>query len=96
MACNTIQFSAHGVVKMILRDIEVESAMFVVRNGMILSEYPNDKPFPSRLVLGWINIEKELRPLHVVVAENNNNHCIIITAYWPDEDIWNNDFKTKK
>ena len=63
---------------------------------MIIFQYPKDKPYPSKLVLGWIGDDKK-KALHVVVAEDIvNNRCIVVTAYWPDENIWLTDFKTKK
>ena len=44
-------------------------------------------------MLGRINIENSIKPLHVVVAEDSKKDtCIIVTAYWPNESIWNNDF----
>ena len=52
-----------------------------------IKEYPDDKPYPSRLILGW----KEGKPLHVVAAET-----IIITVYQPDPTLWNADFRSKK
>jgi len=41
-------------------------------------------------------IQKKV-PLHVVIAENiQDNEIIIITAYFPDQDIWTSDFKSKR
>jgi hypothetical protein len=96
MACNIIKFSAHGLIKLTIRKIDVEDVLEVVHKGNIIFEYPKDKPFPSRLILGWIKNRQE-KALHVVVAEDTtNNICIVVTAYWPDENMWQNDFKTKK
>ena len=50
-------------------------------------------PYPSRLVFGWHN----LRPLHVVVADNTDDgENIVITAYEPDPEEWEADFKRRK
>jgi len=52
-----------------------------------------DKPYPSRLVLGWIHG----RPLHVVVAENRRDgETIVITAYEPGTDKWEAGFNRRK
>ena len=64
----------------------------MIDTGEIIREYPDDTPFSSRLILGWL----EQRPLHVVAADDNDNHTIIITAYEPDIAIWESDFKRKK
>jgi len=61
--------------------------------GEVLQEYPEDKPYPSRLVLGWC----QNRPLHVVYADNSNaGESIIITVYEPDSGIWEPDFRSKR
>ncbi|WP_431844485.1 DUF4258 domain-containing protein [Pedobacter superstes] len=58
-----------------------------------INEYPDDKPYPSFLLLGFVQI----RSIHVVIAKDaENERCIIITAYEPDHAIWKADFKIKK
>jgi hypothetical protein len=97
MSCDTIQFSAHGLIKMTERRIDVEDVMEIVRTGTSIFAYPKDKPYPSRLVLGWVEKGSSKKALHVVVAEDiDHNSCIVVTAYWPDEAIWLKDFKTRK
>ena len=97
MSCDSIKFSVHGLVKLTIREIDAEDVIEVVRNGVIIFQYTKDKPYPSRLVLGWIGSGHSKKALHVVVAEDIvNNKCIVVTAYWPDENIWLADFKTKK
>jgi len=60
------------------------------RNG---GRYPDDKPYPSRLVLGW----NGRRPIHVVVADNlDDQENIVITVYEPDPEEWEPDFKRRK
>ncbi len=59
----------------------------------VVEDYPDDKPYPSRLLLGW----REGRPLHVVVAENApGNEWIVITVYEPDPARWEADFTRRK
>lgn len=97
MSCNKIQFSAHGLIKLTVRRIDAEDVIDVVRNGVVIFQYPKDKPYPSRLVLGWVGSGNSRKALHVVIAEDIiNDKCIVVTAYWPDERIWLVDFKTKK
>ena len=97
MPCDSIKFSVHGLIKLTARNIDAEDVIEVVRNGLIIFQYPKDKPYPSKLVLGWVGNAVSKKALHVVVAEDiTNNKCIVVTAYWPDETIWLADFKTKK
>ncbi|RLD70836.1 MAG: hypothetical protein DRJ10_19975 [Bacteroidetes bacterium] len=68
----------------------IESIETTIKSGEIINEYPNDKPYPSFLILGLV----DKKPIHVVTAYYRKT-CIVITAYWPDETQWENDFKTK-
>ena len=56
-------------------------------------DYPDDKPLPSKLILGFSNG----RPIHVVLAYDAANETgYVITAYVPDENIWNNNYKSRR
>jgi len=46
--------------------------------------YPDDTPYPSRLLLGW----RGDKPLHVVAAYNaQDDEQIVITVYEPDSAL---------
>jgi hypothetical protein len=93
MLCDNIVFSDHAINQMFKRSISVDDVVNIIEIGEIIQEYPDDKPYPSYLILGFLN----QRPLHIVMAKNDfENNCIIVTAYQPSTDIWNTDFKTKK
>ena len=88
-----IIFSQHAIQQMFKRNISVEQVKLTIIQGEEIKLYPDDKPYPSKLLLF---IENDV-PLHVVTAENvHNNEIIIITAYIPEPDIWTEDFKTKR
>jgi len=77
---------------MFARRIVEPDILGVVRHGESVEEYPDDAPYPSRLLLGWCN---DL-PQHVVVAHDpDSGLCIVITAYIPDAMHWGADFKTR-
>ena len=61
-------------------------------NGEIIEQYPNDYPHPSCLVLNFLNGET---PIHVCVGLVESK-LWIITAYFPNTDEWEDDFKTRK
>ena len=85
-------YSKHALVKMLERDISFEETEQAVCIGEIIKEYPNDKPYKSYLILAFV----ETRPLHVVVSNDNEGNCIVISVYEPDRDLWELNFKTKK
>ena len=75
------------------RHITVEDVDVVLETGEVIEQYPNDTPYPSRLMLGW----RGSRPLHIVVAESiGENELIVITAYEPDPAQWEADCKRRK
>ena len=63
------------------------------RHGERIADYPDDTPYPSVLLLGFI----DTRPLHVVVAvDRTQGVCYVVTAYEPDLTLWEPDFKTRR
>lgn len=86
-------FSQHAIQQMFRRNISVNQVKYALTFGEEIKAYPDDRPYPSKLLLVFQN---EV-PLHVVVAENrNDNEIIIIAAYIPEQDIWTNNFKNRK
>jgi hypothetical protein len=86
-------FSGHVLQRMTERSIHPRVVRSVVETGLVLMEYPEDRPFPSRLVLGW----EGSRPVHVVYAEDKDSDLkYIITVYEPDPDLWIHGFTRRK
>ncbi|WP_397548007.1 DUF4258 domain-containing protein [Rhodothermus marinus] len=86
-------FRRHALQRMAERKITVEDVKHVLKTGETIASYPEDRPYPSRLVLGWIGT----RPLHVVVTDNDEDNVqIVITVYEPDPTLWEDDFKRRR
>lgn len=65
----------------------------VINKGEFITEYPDDKPLPSFLILGFV----DAGPIHVVAAvDQESQTCHIITAYRPDPILWSEDFKLRR
>ena len=93
MSADRITFRVHAVRRMFRRAISVEDVRRVLADGETIEDYPDDKPYPSRLLLGW----RGARPLHVVAAHNaEDGETIVITAYEPDPELWEPDFRRRK
>lgn len=90
MAGEPLIFRVHAVERMAQRSIGVEDVRHVLETGEIIEDYPGDLPYPSALVLGWM----QNRPLHVVAATAPEAR-IIITVYEPDPARWQPDFKRR-
>lgn len=89
---DTILLTVHCKNRCIERGIIFDDIKNTILNGEIIKQYNDDKPFQSCLLLGESNSN---RKLHVVVS-TDNEYIYIITAYYPDLLIWNDDFKTKR
>lgn len=90
---NRIRWQKHALERMMERNIFRTDVKQILLDGEIIEEYPDDRPYPSGLFLGFINSE----PLHVVVAIDSTSHwCYIITAYKPDSKHFKEDFKTRR
>ncbi len=86
-------FSGHAVRQMFHRRIDQDEVLEVLRNGETIAEYPNDQPFPSRLLVGF----SAGRPIHVVAGfDGSSGICYVITAYHPDRDLWDDGFKRRE
>jgi len=78
---------------MFQRKISVADVRKVVEMADMIESYPDDTPFPSRLLLGWSGS----RPLHVVVADNAAaGEILVITAYQPDPASWDETYRRRR
>ena len=60
----------------------------------IVEEYPDDRPYPSLLVVGWTGAG---RPVHVVCAyAREEDQLIVITVYQPDPNRWDEGFRQRR
>jgi hypothetical protein len=85
-------FRVHALQRMFERGISVEDDKSVVERGATIQDYPADRPYPSRLILG----RRDAGPLHVVVAEDTEaGILIVVTAYEPDPAQWEPGFRRK-
>lgn len=90
--CAELYFTRHAVQQMFARSISDQDIASVVQLGEVISEYPDDRPYPSYLIFRYIGF----RPIHVVIAINpDDKSCIIVTAYEPSSGLWGPDFKTR-
>ena len=87
-----IAVSKHAQIRLSERSITVDDIKTAICNGEIIRHYEDDLPFPSCLVLGLAESNNHIH----VVASIDNDYLHIITAYYPDINVWEADFKTKR
>ncbi len=77
---------------MFARSIAVDDVRAVIDEGEAIASYPDDRPQPSELLLGF----PSGRALHVVLAYDEASSIgYVVTTYVPDPKLWSKDFKTR-
>jgi hypothetical protein len=93
MKASRITFRIHAIKRMFRRSITNDEVRDVLENGEVIEDYPTDTPYPSQLILG----RSGGRLIHIVAAYNaKDDEAIIITAYEPDPNQWDSEFKRRK
>ncbi len=87
-----IAITEHARLRLIERDISVNDIIRCIDTGEIIKQYEDDKPFPSCLILGT-TIDGQY--IHVV-ASHDSEWIYLITAYHPDANVWEPNFKTRR
>ena len=87
-----IAITEHARIRLYERDIRVDDIVNGINTGEIIKQYEDDRPLPSCLVLGF-SVKAEY--IHIVVS-CDTDFIYLITAYFPDPNIWESDFKTRK
>ncbi|MDR1194194.1 MAG: DUF4258 domain-containing protein [Peptococcaceae bacterium] len=88
-----ILWTEHLALRLRERGIKRADVIACVQSGETIEQYPDDMPFPSCLILG---AAMDGKPLHVVCAYNPDVNCCMITAYYPNQDKWESDNRTRK
>ncbi len=79
---DSIYWKEHLLQRIKDRGIKLNQILEAFKSYDIITEYSDDKPFPSYLLLGYDGKV----PLHIHV----------ITAYIPDQKIWDKDYRRKR
>lgn len=80
------------LVRMQKRGINTEDVEHCLRCGDIIEHYQSDYPYPSCLVLGSSAGGKALH----VVCGLGDGMLWMVTAYYPDIEEWDKDFRTRR
>ena len=87
-----IQWHLHALERFLERGISRAEVINAILDGEVIEVYTTDRPYPSCLIL-----RVETEPVHVVAAaESTSSVCHIITAYRPDLEHFEADYKTRR
>ncbi len=87
-----IALTKHARERLVERGISIADIMTGIETGEIIKQYEDDRPLPSCLILGHL---MNNRCIHIV-ASNDEEYIYLITAYYPDPEQWEDDFRTRK
>ncbi len=88
-----IIFKDHAFIRMFERGFSRDDILEVIELGEVIEDYPNDYPYPSKLIFKIV----KNRPVHVVLAiEDTGKRGIVITLYEPDIEHFEQDLKKRK
>ncbi len=93
MNAQNLVFSRHAIQQMFLRRISKREVEAVVAYGEVIEENPEDTPFPSYLLLDFV----EGKPIHVVFSyDESTDTGYVVTAYIPDPNLWRDNFRSRR
>ena len=87
-----IIWTKHCLNRINQRDILITDVKTAISNGKVIEYYYEDYPHPSCLIAGR---DRNCDLIHIVCG-TNNNLVFIITAYYPDNEKWEEDMKTRR
>ena len=87
-----IAITEHARIRLYERNISIDDIVNGINTGEIIKQYPDDKPLESCLILGF-SVKSQY--IHIVVS-CDTDFIYLITAYFPDPDMWESVFKTRK
>lgn len=93
-AAKRILYLPHAVRQMSRPDrmVSMAEVRYVIENGKLIEDYPEDVRGHSCLILGY---GEGGRPVHVVCSPKTE-YLAIITAYIPGKHEWEDNFKKRK
>ena len=92
MTSGRLIFRIHALQRMASRMVSEVEIRDVLENGKAIEERPDDSPFPTRVMLGWVGG----RPVHVVATEGEEGETVIVTVYEPEPDRWTDGFTRRR
>ena len=87
-----LRWTQHILIRLFQRNLSTDDVVAALLAGEIIELYPSDYPHPSCLVLG-LSSQKQI--LHIVCGISKSE-LWLITAYSPNSNEWESDFKKRR
>ncbi|NOT47068.1 MAG: DUF4258 domain-containing protein [Acidobacteria bacterium] len=91
----SVRISEHGYDELAADGILVREAVEGVTSAILVEDYPN---YPKGACVWVREMLNDGRHIHVVwgIPKGKTEPAVLITAYRPDPDLWENDFLRRK
>ena len=90
-----VRISEHGYDESAEDELTARELLAGVKNAIIIEEYPDYSKGPCALTLQQ---DRSERPVHVVwgIPKGNNKPVVLVTAYRPDPERWDDSFLRRR
>ena len=91
----SVRISEHGYDELAADGILAREAVEGISNAILVEDYPN---YPKGACVLVRETDNDGRHIHVVwgIPKGKTKPAVLITAYRPDPDLWENDFLRRK
>jgi hypothetical protein len=95
VANNDVVISSHGYEELAADDIFVQDILHSINRAVVVEDYPTFRKGACVLVL---QEDQNRQPVHVVwgIARGKVSPAVLITAYRPDPEKWDDNFTRRK
>jgi hypothetical protein len=90
-----VQISEHGYGELAEDELTARELLAGAKNAIIIKEYPEYSKGPCVLTLQQ---DRSERPVHVVwgIPKGNSKPVVLVTAYRPDPERWDESFLRRR
>jgi hypothetical protein len=95
IADGKFRVSAHALQELLNDGLLIEPLVMGIASALVVEEYPEYHKGPCVLVL---QTDERQRPIHLLwgIPSGASEPAVLITAYIPDPDRWDDDFTRRR